>query len=60
MASDRTSGRVQRKNGAKNLRKISKGKRGKENRLTPEMMEFVERAIVPALVKAYLKELDAK
>jgi hypothetical protein len=28
--------------------------------LTPELKEFIDRAIVPALVRQYLAELDAK
>jgi hypothetical protein len=30
----------------------------KQSPLTPELREFIDRAIVPALVKQYLAELD--
>jgi hypothetical protein len=30
----------------------------KQSPLTPELREFIDRAIVPALVKQYLSELD--
>jgi hypothetical protein len=32
----------------------------KNSPLTPEMKDFIDRAIVPALVKQYLAEVDAE
>lgn len=32
----------------------------KKSPLTPELREFIDRAIVPALVKQYLSELDGE
>jgi hypothetical protein len=33
--------------------------RGRQSPLTPELKDFIDRAIVPALVKQYLAEIDS-
>lgn len=45
------------KPGAKRLRIVS-NRRQKKSSLTPELREFIDRAIVPALVKQALAEID--
>jgi hypothetical protein len=39
---------------------ISRPRPPKKSPLTPEMKDFIDRAIVPALVRQYLAEADAE